>query len=248
MHDDGLISFGGAPPLGWPFSSNLSLEELRSIMANFVDERDWHKFHTPRNILLALVGEVGEVAELFQFRGEVVKGCLDWSEKDKVHLGEELSDVLLYLLRLSDLCKIDLPLAALRKVGKNKAKYPVDRCKGRSDKYTAYQDTNSGKNEIQDTIVQSISKNSEEATTNVSSSSITSTTTTSSVTPLKNTFPSLDENKTSPTISLLSRFNKEADDKSVIEFYPISSLLLVAASAAISGAVAALLAVRVLKR
>jgi len=243
MHDDRLIALGGAPPLGWSFSSNLSLEKLRSIMANFVDERDWHKFHTPRNILLALVGEVGEVAELFQFRGEVVKGCLDWSEKDKVHLGEELSDVLLYLLRLSDLCKIDLPLAALRKVEKNKAKYPVDRCKGRSDKYTAYQDTNSGKSEIQDTTVQSISKNSEEATTILSSSSSTS-----SVTPLKNTFPSLDENKTSPTISLLTRFNKEADDKPVIEFYPISSLMIVAASAAISGAVAALLAVRVLKR
>ncbi|OMO55672.1 NTP pyrophosphohydrolase MazG, putative catalytic core [Corchorus capsularis] len=94
-------------------------------MANFAKERDWDQFHSPRNLLLALVGEVGELSEIFQWKGEVPKGLPDWKEEEKVHLGEELSDVLLYLVRLSDICGIDLGKAALRKVELNAIKYPA---------------------------------------------------------------------------------------------------------------------------
>lgn len=71
------------------------------------------------------VGEVGELSEIFQWKGEVPKGLPDWKEEEKEHLGEELSDVLLYLVRLSDICGVDLGKAALRKVGLNAIKYPV---------------------------------------------------------------------------------------------------------------------------
>jgi dCTP diphosphatase len=237
---DQILALGGAPPLGWPFSTNLSLEDLRGIMANFVDEREWHKFHTPRNILLALVGEVGEVAELFQFRGEVAKGCADWSEKDRVHLGEELSDVLLYLVRLSDLCKIDLPAAALRKVERNKAKYPVDRCKGRSDKYTAYQET-VGKTMNQETIVETINGEKENFSTK-SEGALSS-----SATPSKVLFPSVDENRSSPTASLITRFNTEAEatTPNLLKSTPGVGVIIVAV---ISGAVATFLTMRAIKR
>lgn len=70
------------------------------------------------------VGEVGELSEIFQWKGEVPKGLPDWKEEEKVHLGEELSDVLLYLVRLSDMCGVDLGKAALRKVELNAIKYP----------------------------------------------------------------------------------------------------------------------------
>lgn len=70
------------------------------------------------------MGEVGEVSEIFQWKGEVEKGLVDWKEEEKVHLGEELSDVLLYLVRLSDICGIDLTKAALRKIQLNAIKYP----------------------------------------------------------------------------------------------------------------------------
>lgn len=70
------------------------------------------------------VGEVGELSEIFQWKGEVPKGLPDWKEEEKVHLGEELSDVLLYLVRLSDICGVDLGKAALRKVELNAIKYP----------------------------------------------------------------------------------------------------------------------------
>lgn len=120
------------------FENTLTLEMLRKKQAEFSKERDWDQFHTPRNLLLALVGEVGELSEIFQWRGEVKPGLPDWKEKDKIHLGEELSDVLVYLVRLSDRCGIDLATAVIDKMKRNAAKYPADLAKGSSNKYTAY--------------------------------------------------------------------------------------------------------------
>ncbi|XP_071738063.1 uncharacterized protein [Rutidosis leptorrhynchoides] len=103
----------------------VTLKLLKQKMHDFAIERDWEKYHSPRNLLLALVGEVGELSEIFQWKGEVEKGLPDWKEEEKVHLGEELSDVLLYLVRLSDICGIDLGQAALRKIDLNAIKYPA---------------------------------------------------------------------------------------------------------------------------
>ena len=89
------------------------------------------------------VGEVGELSEIFQWKGEVPKGLPGWDEAEKVHLGEELADVLLYLVRLSDMCGVDLGKAALRKMEINARKYPVGQCKGSSKKHTHYGSTNS---------------------------------------------------------------------------------------------------------
>jgi dCTP diphosphatase len=121
--------------------SKVSLDELRAAMATFADERDWGQFHQPRNLVLALVGEVGEVSECFQWRGECQVGLPGWSERDREHLGEELSDVLLYLVRLADRCGIDLAAAAERKMGLNRQKYPAALSRGSSAKYTAYEGT-----------------------------------------------------------------------------------------------------------
>ncbi|CAA0826592.1 Unknown protein [Striga hermonthica] len=111
----------------------VTLDLLKKKMDDFAKERDWEKFHSPRNLLLALVGEIGELSEIFQWKGEVPKGLPDWKEEEKVHLGEELSDVLLYLIRLSDICGIDLDKAALRKIELNGVKYPVCPSKGAAD-------------------------------------------------------------------------------------------------------------------
>ncbi|KAG4938603.1 hypothetical protein AAZX31_16G076800 [Glycine max] len=109
---------------GVPQEAPVSLDQLKQILDEFAKERDWEQYHSPRNLLLALVGEVGELSEIFQWKGEVPKGLPDWKEEEKVHLGEELSDVLLYLVRLSDICGVDLGKAALRKVQLNAIKYP----------------------------------------------------------------------------------------------------------------------------
>lgn len=120
------------------FSSDLSLEDIRSDQHNFCRERNWLQFHPPRNVLLALVGEVGELSELFQWRGEVTNGLPEFSSQEKVRVGEEMSDVLIYLVDLAEQCQIDLPAAVRDKMKKNAAKYPVQRVIGKSDKYSDY--------------------------------------------------------------------------------------------------------------
>ncbi|XP_070780384.1 glutamyl-tRNA(Gln) amidotransferase subunit B, mitochondrial [Enoplosus armatus] len=122
------------------FSPEPTIEDIRRMQAEFTDERDWNQFHQPRNLLLAMVGEVGEVAELFQWRGEVAEGLPDWTESEREHLAHELSDVLIYLVELAEKCRINLPQAVLRKMALNRLKYPANKVHGSAKKYTEYKD------------------------------------------------------------------------------------------------------------
>ncbi|CAL9031365.1 unnamed protein product [Prunus brigantina] len=106
-------------------AKDVSLQELRDRLAEFAQVRGWDQYHSPRNLLLALVGEVGELSEIFQWKGEVARGLPNWTCDEKEHLEEELSDVLLYLVQLADVCGLDLGQAALSKIVKNARKYPV---------------------------------------------------------------------------------------------------------------------------
>eukprot|EP01134_Creolimax_fragrantissima_P005507 CFRG5507T1 len=104
---------------------DLSLEKIRQMQSAWAQERDFAKYHTPRNLMMAMTGEVGEVAEIFQWKGEVAHGCPEFNPRDREHLGEELADVLIYLTRLADVCDIDLAAATLRKIKLNSEKYPT---------------------------------------------------------------------------------------------------------------------------
>ncbi|XP_071092942.1 dCTP pyrophosphatase 1-like [Haliotis cracherodii] len=126
------------------FSNKPSLEEIRKISSKFADDRDWNQFHTPRNLLLALTAEVGELTEIFQWKGEVKEGLPDFSEAEKRHVGQEMSDVLLYLVRLADKCHVDLTAAVVDKIKLNGKKYPADKVYGKSNKYTDYDNSNHG--------------------------------------------------------------------------------------------------------
>ena len=127
------------PPPRCSFSET-SLEALRKDQREFVTERGWGQFHTPRSLALAMVGEVGEVCELLQWRSDddCQPGLPGWSAEEKVRLGEELADVLSYVMRLSDVAEIDLPAAFLDKMAKNRAKCPAEQVYGSAAKYTEY--------------------------------------------------------------------------------------------------------------
>ena len=112
-------------------SKNLS--ELREALASFAQDRDWDQFHSVKNLILALVGEVGELSEIFQWLDE--KQISNLSEEDLDRAKEELADVFLYLIRLSDKLDIDLIEAANSKLLLNAEKYPVDASKGNAVKY-----------------------------------------------------------------------------------------------------------------
>lgn len=127
-------------PERFTFSAEPTMEDIRRMQAEFTDERDWNQFHQPRNLLLAMVGEVGEVAELFQWRGEAAEGLPDWSDSEREQLAHELSDVLIYLVELAEKCRVDLPQAVLRKMALNRLKYPASKVHGSAKKYTEYKD------------------------------------------------------------------------------------------------------------
>lgn len=100
------------------------LAELRDGMRAFTEERDWGRFHDPKSVLLALVNEVGELAELVQWlpADEVRERARNAALKAR--LGEELSDVLLYLVLLADVVDVDLASAARAKLAANATKHP----------------------------------------------------------------------------------------------------------------------------
>ena len=102
------------------------------------------------------MGEVGEIAECFQWKGDdkCGPGLETWKDDKLIHLGEELSDVLLYLVRLADRCDIDLLAAAQRKLTINGQKYPANKVKGRSEKYTEYKTEWRANAKVKDTIKQ----------------------------------------------------------------------------------------------
>ena len=110
-----------------------SLEDIRREVAEFASERDWEQFHSPRNLLLALVGEVGEVAEILRWQGDANPAIPpDQAE----NWADELADVLTLLVRLADRSGVDLTEAFARKLEKARAKYPVERFKGSNRKYS----------------------------------------------------------------------------------------------------------------
>jgi NTP pyrophosphatase (non-canonical NTP hydrolase) len=110
------------------------IESFRSKLRLFAEERDWDKFHSPKNLAAALSVEAAELLEHFQWLTESESAALP-AEK-RLEVSEEIADVLLYLIRIADKLEIDLGLAAERKLLKNAEKYPVEKSKGKSTKYT----------------------------------------------------------------------------------------------------------------
>jgi NTP pyrophosphatase (non-canonical NTP hydrolase) len=113
----------------------LNTEKIALELQKFATERDWDQFHTPKNLATSISVESAELLELFQW----TRGQKDWNEIEEVEIKEkienEVADILLYLIRFSDLAKIDLEKVALRKIALNAQKYPIEKSKGSDKKY-----------------------------------------------------------------------------------------------------------------
>jgi NTP pyrophosphatase (non-canonical NTP hydrolase) len=110
------------------------LHELRDALRRFSAERDWDRYHAPKNLAMALSVEAAELLEHFQWIGEEESKRLAPDRIAKIR--EELADVLIYLVRLADKLDVDLLAAARDKLVLNAAKYPVGKARGNSRKYT----------------------------------------------------------------------------------------------------------------
>jgi NTP pyrophosphatase (non-canonical NTP hydrolase) len=112
------------------------LEQLRAIVRQFVDERDWDQFHTPKNLAAALTVEAAELLEHFQWLRD---GRVEELGADKLlEVRHEMADVLVYLVRLADKLDVDLLAAVQDKMVLNRAKYPADLVRGDARKYYEY--------------------------------------------------------------------------------------------------------------
>ena len=113
----------------------MNTEKIALELQKFAAERDWDQFHTPKNLATSISVESAELLELFQW----TRGQKDWNEIEEVEIKEkienEVADILLYLIRFSDLAKIDLEKVALRKITLNAQKYPIEKSKGSDKKY-----------------------------------------------------------------------------------------------------------------
>lgn len=114
----------------------MTIDELQDLVTEFSQRRDWERFHTPKNLVMALTGEVGELAEIFQWLTPEQSQAVTADERDRVKVEHEVADVFIYLLRLATVLDIDLPSAVQAKLTLNEQRYPVDLARGRATKYS----------------------------------------------------------------------------------------------------------------
>lgn len=104
-------------------------------LRHFAKERHWQQFHSPKNLVMALSGEVGELTEIFQWMSEVDSHAAASAPETAKAVRDELADVALYLIRLADVLGVDLNAAVVSKLASNADKYPIDASMGVSTKY-----------------------------------------------------------------------------------------------------------------
>ncbi|MBV6476237.1 MAG: nucleotide pyrophosphohydrolase [Rhodocyclaceae bacterium] len=112
---------------------NDPLIELRDRLRVFTQEREWDRYHTPKNLAMALIVEAAELAEHFQWLTAEESQSPQDGKREKVR--DELADVLIYLVELADALGVDLAAAAHDKIAKNALKYPVEKARGNAKKY-----------------------------------------------------------------------------------------------------------------
>lgn len=110
------------------------MQTLKSALREFAKERDWDQFHSPKNLAAALSVEAAELLEHFQWLTDEQSRSL--SKERRRAVAEEIADVLLYLIQLSDKLDVDPMHAAEEKLKLNALKYPVERARGSSKKYS----------------------------------------------------------------------------------------------------------------
>lgn len=115
-------------------ASDNDFTDLRDRLRAFVAERDWDQFHAPKSLAMSVMIEAAELGEHFQWVETGRSGEID--DAARMDIGHEMADVLLYLIRLADKLDIDLARAAREKLALNAARYPVEKSRGRSTKYT----------------------------------------------------------------------------------------------------------------
>ena len=113
----------------------VNVKNLTDKLEQFATDRNWKQFHSPKNLILALVGEVGELSEIFQWMSETESKTIKDNPITAQAVKDELADILFYLVRLASILDLDLNEAAIQKLKINSLKYPIQTSLGVSTKY-----------------------------------------------------------------------------------------------------------------
>jgi NTP pyrophosphatase (non-canonical NTP hydrolase) len=113
-----------------------SITSLQARIQAFSEERDWDQFHTPKNLIMAATSEMGELAEVLQWKNDEEAAEFLSTQYGRERISEEIADIAIYLIRLCQ--KLDLNFIEIlsEKIAQNDAKYPIDKSKGSAKKYT----------------------------------------------------------------------------------------------------------------
>jgi NTP pyrophosphatase (non-canonical NTP hydrolase) len=116
--------------------SATTVAQLKDRVLAFARERDWEQFHAPKNLSMALAAEAGELMEHFLWATPQESRAVASDPAKRAKIAEELADVVIYALEFANATSLDLAAAIGAKIEANAAKYPVEKSKGRSAKYT----------------------------------------------------------------------------------------------------------------
>ena len=116
--------------------STATISDLKARVLAFVRERDWEQFHTPKNLSMALAAETGELMEHFLWATPEASRVIANEPAKRARIADELADVVIYALEFANITGLDVAAAIEAKMAANAQKYPVEKSRGRSDKYT----------------------------------------------------------------------------------------------------------------
>ena len=116
--------------------SATTVSDLKTRVLAFVRERDWEQFHTPKNLSMALAAETGELMEHFLWATAEQSVAIANEPARRAKIADELADVVIYALEFANMTGLDVSAAIEAKMAANAKKYPVEKARGRSEKYT----------------------------------------------------------------------------------------------------------------
>ncbi|MFH7860304.1 MAG: nucleotide pyrophosphohydrolase [Candidatus Aenigmatarchaeota archaeon] len=111
---------------------NTTINELKKEVKVFIKKRDWEKYHNLKDLAESICIEAAELLEIFQWRNSEEIEKLMENEKFKIRISEEIADIIIYLLSMSENAKIDITKAVLNKIKKNEEKYPIEKYFGKA--------------------------------------------------------------------------------------------------------------------
>ena len=122
--------------MGALHDSATTISDLKTRVLAFVHERDWEQFHSPKNLSMALAAETGELMEHFLWATPDQSRAIAEDPAKRAKIADELADVVIYAIEFANITGLDISAAIEAKMAANARKYPVEKARGRSDKYT----------------------------------------------------------------------------------------------------------------